>query len=449
MSRQEDCCFYQRVPSSFELERCCEFIRNGDFNRVALQLPSEYLKYAVDLVNVLKAKTDKILFILGDSPYHTCCVDEIQAQKLNCSCVIHFGNSCFSRETTFPTLYIYNELEVDCSMLVDSVRDGIESKDTPILLIYNTNCSQIAKNVYSALKVEFVNLECSQLLPENTKESVSHVLEVCFGRRFTLKFPRECYTIIFIGEENRTCLNFRLSFHSNKFYLLSPTSQSLTQLGSESKLLKKRYHLVQKVDTANIVGILIGNMWLRDYLSILSDIKSALRKKGKEYYTISMGNIQPTKLTNFLEVDIFVLLGCPENVILDSSDYYKPVITPYELYLALSDSPCSVITDNYSNDINSDFIKFSSLRVNDTDEDNLLDHTKDTQLKMKYDYALQKKEQPTASSFLEERTWRGLEKNTENLPSLVETGKAGIPIFYSSEKSQLSQPTLHTKEYSN
>ena len=114
MSRQEDCCFYQRVPSSFELERCCEFIRNGDFNRVALQLPSEYLKYAVDLVNVLKAKTDKILFILGDSPYHTCCVDEIQAQKLNCSCVIHFGNSCFSRETTFPTLYIYNELEVDC-----------------------------------------------------------------------------------------------------------------------------------------------------------------------------------------------------------------------------------------------------------------------------------------------------------------------------------------------
>ena len=416
---------------------------------MALQLPSDYLKYAVDLVNVLKAKTDKRIFILGDSPYHACCVDEIQAQKLNCSCIIHFGNSCFSREATFPTLFIYNELEVECTVLVDSIRDDIEDKDTPILLTYNTNCSQIAKKVYSALKIEFGNLEISQLLPENTKESVFHVVEVCFGRKFTLKFQRECYTIIFIGEENRTCLNFRLSFHSNKFYLLSPTSQSLTLLGSESRLLKKRYHLIQKVDTANIIGILIGNMWLKDYLSILSDIKSALRKNGKEYYTISMGNIQPTKLTNFLEVDIFVLLGCPENAILDSSDYYKPIITPYELYLALSDSHCSVLTDNYTNDINSNLVKFSSLRgkdnTGDTYENNLLDPTQDTQLTVKYDYALQQKGQPVASSFLEERTWRGLENHSENLPSLVETGKSGIPIFYSSEESQVIQ----TKELSN
>lgn len=50
-----------------------------------------------------------------------------------------------------------------------------------------------------------------------------------------------------------------------------------------------------------------------------------------------MGKLNPAKLGNFLEIDVFVLVACPENSLLDSksSGYMKPILTPWELELAL------------------------------------------------------------------------------------------------------------------
>lgn len=35
-------------------------------------------------------------------------------------------------------------------------------------------------------------------------------------------------------------------------------------------------------------------------------------------YTIAIGKINPAKMANFMEVDVFVLVACPENSLLDS-----------------------------------------------------------------------------------------------------------------------------------
>lgn len=40
------------------------------------------------------------------------------------------------------------------------------------------------------------------------------------------------------------------------------------------------------------------------------------------------------KMANFLEMDLFVLVACPENSLVDSQDFYKPVVTPYEMEVA-------------------------------------------------------------------------------------------------------------------
>ncbi len=47
-----------------------------------------------------------------------------------------------------------------------------------------------------------------------------------------------------------------------------------------------------------------------------------------------MGKINVPKLANFLEIDVYVLVACPENSLLDSSEFYKPVVTPFEMELA-------------------------------------------------------------------------------------------------------------------
>jgi diphthamide biosynthesis protein 2 len=49
-----------------------------------------------------------------------------------------------------------------------------------------------------------------------------------------------------------------------------------------------------------------------------------------------VGKLNPAKLANFPEIDVYTLIACPENSLLDSRDFYRPVITPFELEVALN-----------------------------------------------------------------------------------------------------------------
>jgi diphthamide biosynthesis protein 2 len=48
-----------------------------------------------------------------------------------------------------------------------------------------------------------------------------------------------------------------------------------------------------------------------------------------------VGKLNVPKLANFQEIDIFVIVACPENSLVDSKEFFKPIITPFELEIAL------------------------------------------------------------------------------------------------------------------
>lgn len=58
-----------------------------------------------------------------------------------------------------------------------------------------------------------------------------------------------------------------------------------------------------------------------------------------------MGKINPAKLANFLEIECFVLVACPENSLLDAKEFLCPIVTPYELEVALQ--PTQTWTGRY------------------------------------------------------------------------------------------------------
>ncbi len=47
-------------------------------------------------------------------------------------------------------------------------------------------------------------------------------------------------------------------------------------------------------------------------------------------YTFVVGKLNPNKLANFPEIDVFVAVACPENSLINDKEFYRPVITPYE-----------------------------------------------------------------------------------------------------------------------
>ena len=52
-------------------------------------------------------------------------------------------------------------------------------------------------------------------------------------------------------------------------------------------------------------------------------MRRLVTQAGRRAYTFVVGKINAAKLSNFPEVDVFVLVACPENALLDSRDFYK------------------------------------------------------------------------------------------------------------------------------
>ncbi len=70
-------------------------------------------------------------------------------------------------------------------------------------------------------------------------------------------------------------------------------------------------------------------------MKIIQRVKKIIREAGKQFYTFVVGKVNPEKLANFPEAELFVLISCPENPVLDSRDFFQPIVTPFELEIAL------------------------------------------------------------------------------------------------------------------
>lgn len=161
---------------------------------------------------------------------------------------------------------------------------------------------------------------------------------VCqFGRRFFLKTGLSLtdYSMFYVGEEGATLRNFMMTWNRCSFSSFNPKTMSgRTESVSINRALMKRYYAIERAKDARVVGILVGTLGVADYLHIIQQLKETLHRAGKKSYMFAMGKINVAKLANFLEIDIYVLIACPENSLLDSSEFYKPVVTPFEMDVA-------------------------------------------------------------------------------------------------------------------
>lgn len=65
------------IWTSNDLNRCIKFIREKFLSRICLQFSDEILSFAVEIEEQLKKHVDSNIFILADTSYGSCCVDEV------------------------------------------------------------------------------------------------------------------------------------------------------------------------------------------------------------------------------------------------------------------------------------------------------------------------------------------------------------------------------------
>jgi len=152
------------------------------------------------------------------------------------------------------------------------------------------------------------------------------------------------FTFLYIGEETSLqYMNVVLRFLSAKvppenYWIWRQTQEQLsTELSPRfQKKLNRRFYMVQKSKLASVYGVLVANLSERHTQSAVLEIQRMIKNHDRSSYIFAVGKINPAKLSNFGEIDCFVLVACPEHSLLENDrDFPTPIITPAELSMAL------------------------------------------------------------------------------------------------------------------
>ncbi|KAJ6510615.1 putative diphthamide synthesis protein-domain-containing protein [Mycena sanguinolenta] len=431
------------LDSYYNIERTIAEIIAGDYKRVALQFPDELLHDSVPIYRRLKAGIGigRELYVLADTSYGSCCVDEVAAQHVDADAIVHYGYACMSQTSRLPVIYVFGKKPIDvedCSRSVAQVFEGSSA-----LLRYDVAYTHQAESIAAALR-QALNVPISVPLSDT---------------------PPEASNIIYIGGESLGLTNLLITHSTCSVYSYDPVTKSARLESSRTnRLLMRRYATVQKARDADVFGILVGTLGVASYLPLIKHLRTLLARAHKKSYTISVGKLNPSKLANFAEIECFVLVACPENSLVESRDFLRPIITPFELEVALqaeqswtgryvldfekllaesaaedataddpppdSDDPdqpvFSLITGTYRH-----AKRFG--RSDKGKEAEPPEETSSSVILRNQDSAVALKDS-AAAHFFQERTFRGLEARVgEDAPSVLEQGRSGIARGYTDD----------------
>ncbi|KAI8786696.1 diphthamide biosynthesis protein 2 [Biomphalaria glabrata] len=452
-----------KLEEVYETERSLEWVISNSFKKIALQFPDDLLVDAPTVAEILQEKLqDCTVFILGDTSYGSCCVDEVAAQHYGADCIIHYGHTCLSPTSKLPVLYIFTKSEVDIDDCMNQMLGTCTEREMKAILVCSTAYLHAIDKLFLKLKEHYRNVLATSLVTsKNSKGNDSSevtVITKC-GRRIEIP-AGDClnnYSFIYIGSNQGPELTvMMMTLNKCRFYTYDPTERIFRwEQVNMNKALMKRYYYIERAKDANIVGIVVGTLGVSRYKEMIDHLKALLKKSGKKSYTFMVGKLNPAKLANFAEVDLYVLVACPESSLLDQSEFYQPIISPLELEIACNQA--RQWTGDYSLDF-TELLPRSALYIEAPNFDSTNDDLADVSLinnrvrtigmqdtsslgeSPSTDVSLINANMSIATiarnagEFLSTRSWKGLEQKLgETAVSLAVQGQCGIAAGYENE----------------
>jgi diphthamide biosynthesis protein 2 len=359
---------------------------------------------------------------------------------------------------------VFGKEIIDVEDCVDKF-NNVMSRDISVVIIYDVIFDHIINSLYGRLISLYRDVTVAKLnvpmlhdvgvvssgFVNGNDETKSFIK---FGRIFNISRPLEDYKIFYIGGESPTLTNFMLTYTSNQFFSYNPADKICRfETRNVNRMLGHRYFLIQKAKEAKMVGILVGTLGAVDYLPMIDRVNEVLTTAGKKSYIIVVGKLNPAKLANFMEIEVFVLIACSHCSLIDSQEYFRPIITPYELevaclssrqwegnivmdYCQLLPGGDSHVTVETSSNVEPEYSFLSGHMLSmatDNDEGSTEGKSivpkENTQLSLPH----------TGASHLQSRSWKGLERDIGKTPVTCTPldGRSGLPSFYTHEEEHL------------
>ncbi|TKY48075.1 Diphthamide biosynthesis protein 2 [Spatholobus suberectus] len=338
--------------SNYDIAASAHFIQSHNFTRVALQFPDNLLKDSTRVVTALRKRlqslkifdatgsgheTDVGLFVMADTAYGSCCIDEVGASHINADCVIHYGHTCFSPTTTLPAYFVFGKASICVADCVESVSKYALTNSKPIMVLFGLEYAHSMQQIKEALleslvscrfdakpEVHVADVPSSVMFPSKDIKKINGLQESssgCNGASGTIYSiggltwkllegqSMDDYLLFWIGLDDSAFANVVLTFNACEIVRYDANeNRMVTDLFQQRRILKRRYYLVERAKDANIVGILVGTLGVAGYLHIINQMMELITGAGKKAYTLVMGRPNPAKLANFPEVKFVTFL---------------------------------------------------------------------------------------------------------------------------------------------
>lgn len=378
------------IAFRYEIPRTAQFLRDGAYTRVALQFPDEMLKDAAAVARALRrelasggADSGVRVFVMADTAYNSCCVDEVGASHIDAQCVVHYGHACMSPTSNLPAFFVFGKAPLDVHACAGTLLECSRKSNKRILVLYGLEYAYALDDLRQTFmescksnsgnhEVQYAEVLCSVMSPSSSTTEENKIPQSSGPSRngdisrnsesatflnnrngmecssstqkyslagmtwnISVEEKMEDYFIFWIGQDSSAFANIVLTFNKCEIVRYDAIENQLTaDVSHLMKILRRRYYLVEKAKDANIIGILVGTLGVAGYLHIIEQMKDLIKAAGKKSYTLVMGRPNSAKLANFPECEVFIYVSCAQTALLDSKDFLAPVITPFEAVLA-------------------------------------------------------------------------------------------------------------------
>ena len=348
----------------FQLEELIERIQKNDNRLVALQVPEGLKMQALEMMDEIESGSGAKVVLAADPCYGACDLVHDKMKMMGVELVAHMGHSQMNIDSGMPTQFI------------DVTYDG-DPELAPVIPMLNAHLDIAKKRMAEQSTGELSEEEAQErfmdavgrmtplkdtklglvgsiqhlhLLPEfhdRLEQAGFDVTIPMGGARLTVpgqvlgcNYSGDDDTIghyLFLGSGDFHPIG--LVLHTGKpLAMLDPYSGDAIEMSFEriERILRQRFGLIMSSMDAEKFGILIGEKPGQMRRTLALRMKRLLEKHGKKGYLLALEHVGP-ELIDFYPVDAFVNTACPRIAIDDAVKYAKPLITPFELEVALGE----------------------------------------------------------------------------------------------------------------
>ena len=348
----------------FQLDDLVSRIKSNDHRLVALQVPEGLKMQALEMMDKIEDDSGAKVVLAADPCYGACDLVHDKMMAMGVELVAHMGHSQMNIDSGMPTQFIPVTYEGEPE--IEPVLEILgEHRDLSMGKLNSSPASQFTEEEAQERFLDAVgrispltdnklglvgSIQHLHLLPkykEMLQNAGFDVIIPTGGDRLT--FPGQVLGCNYSGDDST--IGHYLFLGSGDFHpigmvlhtgkplaLLDPYTGEASEMSFTriERILRQRFGLIMAIGGAETFGILIGEKPGQMRRNLAIRMKRILEKHGKKGYLLALDHVSPD-LIDFYPVDAFVNTACPRIAIDDSVRYEKPLVTPYELEVALGE----------------------------------------------------------------------------------------------------------------